>query len=64
MVNINLPVIIIVGEKEDPEGLAREAVKLLPKGKAIVLPNQGHVGAFLAVNDVLTYLVPFLKDKC
>ncbi len=60
LAGIRVPVMIIVGEKEDPEGFASEAVKLMPKGKAIVLPDQGHIGAFLAVDDVLTHLMPFL----
>ncbi len=63
MTGIRVPVMIIVGEKEDPESFAGEAAKLMPKGKAIVLPQLSHIGAFLAVDDVLAHLVPFLGDN-
>ena len=60
MAEIQVPVMMIVGEGEDPDGLAHEAAKILPKGKAITLAGKGHLGAFLAADEVLSHIIPFI----
>jgi hypothetical protein len=52
---------IIVGEKEDPEDLAGKAGQLLQNGRTMTLPNQDHIGNFLAVENFLPDLVNFIS---
>jgi pimeloyl-ACP methyl ester carboxylesterase len=61
LAEIKVPVMIIVGEKEDPEDLAGEAGRLLQNGRTMTLPNQDHIGNFLAVENFLPDLVNFIS---
>jgi pimeloyl-ACP methyl ester carboxylesterase len=60
MAEIQVPVLLLVGDGEDPDGLAHIAERILPKGKAITLAGKGHLGAFLATDEVLANVIPFL----
>jgi pimeloyl-ACP methyl ester carboxylesterase len=61
LAEIKVPVMIIVGEKEDPEDLAGKAGQLLQNGRTMTLPNQDHIGNFLAVENFLPDLVNFIS---
>ena len=61
LADIKVPVMIIVGENEDAEDLAGKAEKLLQNGRKITLPNQDHIGNFLAVEKFLSDLVDFIS---
>jgi hypothetical protein len=45
---IRAQALLLVGAAEDPEGQAAKVASLLPAGRAVTLPDLGHVGAFLA----------------
>jgi pimeloyl-ACP methyl ester carboxylesterase len=56
------PALLVVGEAEDPEGDAAKVAALLTSGKAVTLPGAGHVGAFLASEQVLQHALPVLRE--
>ena len=56
------PALLVVGDAEDPEGDASKVAALLPSGKAVTLPGAGHVGAFLASEQVLPHALPVLRE--
>jgi pimeloyl-ACP methyl ester carboxylesterase len=57
---IEAPALVIVGEHEDPSGEAARAAVLLPYGRAVTVPDVGHMGVFLAAESVLAAAAPFL----
>ncbi|HSM70758.1 MAG TPA: alpha/beta hydrolase [Anaerolineales bacterium] len=63
LAEIKVPVMIIVGEKEDPEDLAGKAEKLLQNGRRLTFPNHDHIGNFLALENFLSDLVEFISTN-
>lgn len=59
---IQAPVLLIVGDKEDTEGKAKEAKLLLSKGQLVVLPGVTHYEAFLLPGLVLPKVRSFLHE--
>jgi pimeloyl-ACP methyl ester carboxylesterase len=58
---VRVPALLMVGAAEDPEGEAARTAALLPSGKAVTLPGVGHIGAFLASEQVLPHALPILR---
>lgn len=56
------PALLVVGATEDPEGDAAKVAAVLPAGEAVVLPGVGHVGAFLASEQVLPHASRILRE--
>jgi pimeloyl-ACP methyl ester carboxylesterase len=55
------PTLIVAGELED-QGCAAAAA-LLQKGRSVILPGLGHIGAFAATSTVLVHVLPFLRES-
>ncbi len=64
---IKAPVLMLVGELEDPEGDNPRAASILPNAQCVTLAALGHVGAYLRSDLALAHAVPFLhavsRDK-
>ena len=58
---VRAPALLLVGEAEDPGGEAARVATLLPSGRAVTLPGVGHVGAFLASEQVLPHALRVLR---
>ncbi|HKV69394.1 MAG TPA: alpha/beta fold hydrolase [Gaiellales bacterium] len=59
--SISIPVLLIAGTEEDPDGVQDEMAASLPSGRSVHLPGCGHVGAFLRPDDVCAAAVPMLR---
>jgi pimeloyl-ACP methyl ester carboxylesterase len=59
--DISCPVLLLVGEREDPEGEAARAVARLPNARCVMLPGLGHIGAYVRSDLALEQAVPFLR---
>jgi pimeloyl-ACP methyl ester carboxylesterase len=59
---IRAPALLVVGAAEDPEGDAAKVAALLPSGEAVTLTGVGHVGAFLASEQVLPHVLRVLRE--
>lgn len=59
LAEIQAPTLLVAGELES-EGLI-DAAGALQDGRAVVIPNLGHIGAFLRSDLVLSHVVPFLR---
>ena len=60
---VRLPALLLVGAAEDPEGEAAKVASLLPAGRAVTLPDLGHVGAFLASEHALPHALQTLRGS-
>ncbi|HVR89454.1 MAG TPA: alpha/beta hydrolase [Candidatus Limnocylindria bacterium] len=65
---IDPPALIVVGELEEgvghaAEGHAREAVRLMLRGRYAVLPALNHITAFARSESALSHLLPFLREN-
>lgn len=58
---IEAPVLMLVGELEDPDRNSAQAVRSLRTGRCVTFPGLGHVGAYLRSDLALAAAVPFLK---
>jgi pimeloyl-ACP methyl ester carboxylesterase len=58
---IRAPVLMLVGELEDPDGNSARAVPQLRDGRCVTFRGLGHVGAYLRSDLALAEAVPFLK---
>ena len=59
---IAIPVLLISGAEEDPEGVQDEMAARLPSGRSVHLPGCGHVGAFLRPDEVCAAALPVLRE--
>jgi pimeloyl-ACP methyl ester carboxylesterase len=59
---VRAPALLVVGEREDPEGEAANVAALLPAGRALTLPGVGHIGAFFASERVLPHALRTLRE--
>jgi pimeloyl-ACP methyl ester carboxylesterase len=59
---IMAPVLIVAGELED-QGCADAAARI-PEGRAVILPELGHIGAFAQSSVVLPHVLAFLGEAC
>ena len=60
LAEIQAPTLLVAGELES-EALV-DAAEELQDGRAVVIPNVGHIGAFLRSDLVLPHVVPFLRS--
>lgn len=58
--NIEAPTLLVAGEHESE--YLTDAAAALPDGRTVVVPNLGHIGAFLHSELVLPHVVPFLRS--
>ena len=58
--SIAIPVLLIAGTEEDPDGVQDEMAASLPDGRSVHLPGCGHVGAFLRPDEVCAAALPVL----
>jgi pimeloyl-ACP methyl ester carboxylesterase len=58
---VRAPALLLVGAAEDPGDEAARVATLLPSGKAVTLPGVGHIGAFLARDQVLPHALRILR---
>ncbi len=59
---IRAPTLLLVGQREDPHGDALRAARALPRGRAVVLPGVGHLGAFARSDLALPIVTGFLRE--
>jgi pimeloyl-ACP methyl ester carboxylesterase len=58
---IATPVLMLVGELEDPDRDTARAAAILPDGRCVMFPGLGHVGAFLRSDLAAADAIPFLR---
>ena len=58
--SIAIPVLLIAGTEEDPDGVQDEMATSLRSGRSVHLPGCGHVGAFLRPDEVCAAALPLL----
>jgi len=58
---ISIPVLLLAGSDEDPDGTQDEMAARLPRGRSEHLPGCGHVGAFLRPDEVAAAALPLLQ---
>ena len=58
---IQCPVLMLVGESEDPEADGPRAASILSNARCVTLQGLGHVGAYLRSDLALAQAVPFLE---
>jgi pimeloyl-ACP methyl ester carboxylesterase len=61
---IQCPVLMLVGELEDPEGNNRRAAADLRSARSVTFQGLGHVGAHLRSDLALAQAVPFFRAAC
>jgi pimeloyl-ACP methyl ester carboxylesterase len=61
--NLRFPVLMISGEKEDPERITEKAIAKIPKGQLVRLPGAGHLSSFYRSDLTLPYILPFLSKN-
>ncbi len=59
---IRAPTLLVVGQREDPRGDAVRAARTLHRGRVVVLPGVGHLGAFARSDLALPIVTPFLHE--
>jgi len=59
--SVTAPALLLVGAAEDPGGEAANVAAHLQSGRAVTLPGVGHVGAFLATEQVLPHALQTLR---
>lgn len=59
---IAAPVLILCGERENPDGAAELAVAALRDGKAVILPGLGHLEAFWRTDLTAPAIAEFLQQ--
>jgi pimeloyl-ACP methyl ester carboxylesterase len=62
LASVRAPMLIIQGEKEDPDGASRAVVDAVPGARLVTLPGQGHLSAFYRSDLALPHAVPFLRQ--
>jgi pimeloyl-ACP methyl ester carboxylesterase len=60
LANIEAPTLLVAGEHESEH--LTDAGAALRDGRTVVIPNLGHLGAFLHSELVLPHVVPFLRS--
>ena len=58
---ISIPVLLLAGADEDPDGVQDEMAARMPHGRSEHLPGCGHVGAFLRPDEVAAAALPVLQ---
>lgn len=59
---VRSPVLIIVGEKEDPEHDTSKVVEGLSEGKLAMLQGHGHISSFYRSDVAVPLALPFLRE--
>ena len=58
---IEAPVLMLVGELEDPQGDNPRAASILANSRCVTLAGLGHVGVYVRSDLALAHAIPFLK---
>jgi len=61
--NLHFPVLMISGEKEDPERVTERSIAKIPNGQLVRLPGAGHLSSFYRSDLTLPYILPFLEKN-
>jgi len=56
------PILLLTGEKEDPDRQTEDTVSRIRNARVIRVPNVGHLGAFYRSDLTLPHALPFLRD--
>jgi pimeloyl-ACP methyl ester carboxylesterase len=59
--DIHCPVLMLVGEREDPEGDNPRAASRMANARCVTFPGLGHIGAYVRSDLALAEAVPFLR---
>lgn len=59
---IECPVLMLVGELEDPEGNTPRAAERLQRARCVTFPGLGHIGAYVRSDLAVAEAVPFLRQ--
>ncbi len=59
--NIRCPVLMLVGEREDPEGDCPRAAAQIAGATCVTFPGLGHLGAYVRSELALAEAIPFLQ---
>ena len=59
---VSAPVLMVVGEREDPENWNSRAARLMPEARVIRLAGLGHLAAYVQSELVLPYAIEFLAE--
>jgi pimeloyl-ACP methyl ester carboxylesterase len=60
--DIHCPVLMLVGELEDPEGDNPRAASRMADARCVTFPGLGHIGAYVRSDLALAEAVPFLRQ--
>ena len=60
--DVRVPVLLVAGTDEDPDGMQDVMAATLPRGSSVHLAGSGHVGAFLRAGDVVAAALPLLRS--
>jgi len=61
--HIACPTLLLVGEREDPEGVTVRAAALMPSARCVTLPGLDHITAYERSDLALAHAVPFLQGQ-
>ncbi len=56
------PVLMLTGEREDPEHVTEKALALLPNARGVRIPRVGHLSAFAESSLSVPHALPFLRE--
>lgn len=59
--DIRCPVLMLVGEREDPEGDNSRAAAQIANASCVTFPGLGHLGAYVRSDLALAEAIPFLE---
>jgi pimeloyl-ACP methyl ester carboxylesterase len=59
---IRCPVLMLAGEREDPEGNNERAAARLGRARSVTFPGLGHLEAYVRSDLALAEAVPFLRE--
>jgi pimeloyl-ACP methyl ester carboxylesterase len=60
--HVSAPVLVILGEKEDPHHTTEKFVAALPDGNLVILPGHGHLSSFYRSDVTIPHAIPFLRE--
>lgn len=60
--HIAAPTLMLVGQREDPDGDNPRAAVRMPRARCVTLDGLGHVCAYLRSDLALAHAVPFLRE--
>lgn len=61
--NLRAPVLMIGGEREDPERQTEKSISRIPNARIVRLPGSGHLSAFYRSELTLPHILSFLRES-